>query len=250
MAKRFIETGLLRKPLLRGLQGAYKTLFIYYITECDHAGIWNKLDMDIASMLIGEKFTIEGIEDAFGDELIDLGDKWFMPSFVEYQYGTLNPENRAHNSVIKILLKNNIDIENLKNKPHISPLQGAKDMDKDKELVKDKVKDKDKVKAKKSKTFITPKIESFLEHGKDLCRITNRDYNALEYSLRVKYKTWVDDGWKDGYGKQIKNWKNKLSSTLPHLKEIRNGKGITDDRSPEAVRAAFAKAEADHQRGL
>jgi hypothetical protein len=49
--------------------------------------------------------------------------------------------NRAHNSVIQILNKNKIDWQN---KPLISPLQGAmdmdmvKDMDKDKDMVKDK----------------------------------------------------------------------------------------------------------------
>jgi len=52
-----------------------------------------------------------------------------------------------------------------------------------------------------------------------------RDY-ALEHKPNVnievlhnKYKGWVIDGWKDGYGKPIKNWKTKILNTLPHLKE-------------------------------
>lgn len=151
MAKRFIETGLLRKPLLRGLQGAYKGLFVYYITECDHAGIWNKSDLDIAGLILGESFTEEDIQANFGDILIDLGDKWFMPSFITFQYPALNPENRAHNSVIKLLEKHSICPDLLvlvdeNNKPLARPLLGCK------VKVKGKVPVKSKVKVKKDLT--------------------------------------------------------------------------------------------------
>lgn len=68
--------------------------------------------------------------------VFDEGQKWFISDFIEFQYGDLNPQNRAHNSVIAKLLKYGIT----KNKPLISPLQGAKDKEQDKD--KDKVKDK------------------------------------------------------------------------------------------------------------
>jgi hypothetical protein len=58
--------------------------------------------------------------------------------FIEFQYGTLNELNRAHNSVIQILRKYAIWDESEKNivKGLASPLQGCKDKDKD--IYKDK----------------------------------------------------------------------------------------------------------------
>lgn len=41
-----------------------------------------------------------------------------------------------------------------------------------------------------------------------------------ELAVRAKYQDWVENDWKDGYDKPIKNWKTKLRNTLPHLKEI------------------------------
>ena len=36
---------------------------------------------------------------------IDNNSRWFIPSFISFQYGVLNENNRAHNSVITILNK-------------------------------------------------------------------------------------------------------------------------------------------------
>lgn len=43
----------------------------------------------------------------------------------------------------------------------------------------------------------------------------------LEFSVQTKYETWVEQGWKDGNGKKIINWKTKLKSTIPYLKPTR-----------------------------
>lgn len=47
------------------------------------------------------------------------------------------------------------------------------------------------------------------------------DFKELEFSLKAKYEAWVTDGWKDGHGKPIKNWKSKLKNTIVHLKPIK-----------------------------
>ena len=39
------------------------------------------------------------------------GEKWFIPDFIDFQYGVLNPDNRAHNSVIQLLNKYNLSLE-------------------------------------------------------------------------------------------------------------------------------------------
>ena len=142
MAKRFTDTEKWKKPFIRGLQGAYKLLWLYICDDCDHAGIW-QVDMEVAAIRIGEKIDLKEAIKSFDEKIIilDKGNKWFIPSFLEFQYPSgLNSDNRAHNSVIILLEKYNLRIS--KDKPLGSPLEGRKDMD----MVKVKVKDKDMVK--------------------------------------------------------------------------------------------------------
>lgn len=144
MAKRFTDTNKYKKPFIRGLQGAYKIFWDYLYHECDHAGIWI-VDIEIAQLYVGKDMPITK-EDALkyfnnGEKRIveiDGGCRWFIPSFIEFQYGELNEQNRAHNSVICILKKYNLwkSISPLK-----APCKGAKDKDKDMDKDMDMVKD-------------------------------------------------------------------------------------------------------------
>jgi hypothetical protein len=65
-------------------------------------------------------------------------------------------------------------------------------------------------------TDINKKIPTFIEF---------RDY-AIEHKplanikdLKLKYDSWVANGWKDGHDKKILNWKAKILNTLPFIKE-------------------------------
>lgn len=110
MSKRFTDTRKYRKGLYRSLQGPYKLLWDYLYHECDHAGIWEK-DFELAQLLIGKDMPVNE-DDALrlfneGEEriaVVDGGKKWVVLPFVEFQYGLpLNPENKAHLSVIRSL---------------------------------------------------------------------------------------------------------------------------------------------------
>jgi hypothetical protein len=57
---------------------------------------------------------------------------------------------------------------------------------------------------------IIPTLEQFLEYAN-----LSDDY---KYPLTAKYEQWVADGWKDGHGKKIKNWKTKLKIIIPYLR--------------------------------
>lgn len=133
MAKRFTDTNKWRKEFIRGLQGAYKLLWLYIIDECDHAGIWH-VEFDVAELRIGMQINEAEALKQFNGHIIvfDNNLKWFIPDFIEFQYGVLNPENRAHKSVLD-------QIEKYKLKGHLRSLQGRKDKDKD--MDKDKVKE-------------------------------------------------------------------------------------------------------------
>jgi len=54
--------------------------------------------------------------------------------------------------------------------------------------------------------------------------ISKKSNICLE-SLKFKYESWVENGWKDGYDNKIKNWKSKILNILPYIKENDNKKG-------------------------
>ena len=83
--------------------------------DCDHAGIWN-VDIDLVRYRTGLDITEEEAIKQFGSsiKILDGGDKWFMPEFVEFQYGlTLDPAVKAQRSVLKILQQYNLHEEYL-----------------------------------------------------------------------------------------------------------------------------------------
>lgn len=59
-----------------------------------------------------------------------------------------------------------------------------------------------------------PSLEEFIDYG--IGNGPDIDTNSLE----LKYKSWLENGWKDGHNKPIKNWKSKLLNTIPYLNKV------------------------------
>jgi hypothetical protein len=208
MAKRFTDTEKWKKPFIRTMKAPYKLLWLYILDECDHAGIW-QVDPEVAQLKIGEKIKLSEALNSLSSKIIVFagGEKWFIPDFIDFQYGKLNPENRAHNSVIQILMKYNLLDGDYK--PLTSPLQGA--MDKDMDMDKDKDKDKylgtvtivEEGKPK-TKQFIPPTVEEviqyFIESG------------YTEESAKRAHKHYELGGWIDTKGHKVLAWKQKMFS--------------------------------------
>jgi hypothetical protein len=191
MAKRFTDTEKWKKPFIRGLQGAYKLLWLYICDDCDHAGIW-QVDIEVAAIRIGEKIDLIEAIKSFDEKIIilDKGNKWFIPSFLEFQYPSgLNPDNRAHNSVIILLEKYNLRIS--KDKPLISPSEGSMDMVMVKDMDKDMVKGEKKVKFKEN-ILLTQKehLQLVAEFGEKYV-IDFYEYLSA-YKIEKSYKTKSD----------------------------------------------------------
>lgn len=161
MAKRFTDTEKWKKPFIRSLKAPYKLLWLYICDDCDHSGIW-QVDIEVAEIRIGEKLDEKKALSFFGDKIIPLdnGTKWFIPSFIEFQYPSgLSENNKAHTSIIKNLDRYKDQIENFK--PLESPLQGDKDM------VMDKDKEMDKVKVMVMLPFETEEFSNYWAMWKD-----------------------------------------------------------------------------------
>lgn len=132
MSKRFTDTNKWDHAWFRKLQPAMKCAWTYICDKCDHAGMWT-VDFEAMSFNIGEEISKEQFVHTFKEKVFFLKeDKILIQSFIDFQYGALNPDNRVHLSVISLLEKEGA------NKALRSSLKGAKDKDKDKDKVKDK----------------------------------------------------------------------------------------------------------------
>jgi len=222
MAKRYLETTFFKSPFVRGLKGAYKTLYLFIICDCEGSGIWSA-DFDIASIYTDGKITETEFRKFFVEKgkAIDLQNgRFFFPDFIEHQYpGGLQSKNPAHNNFLSELIKYQLVDETEKGifKPHQRPSKGS--------MVTVMV--KAEVKAEVTATAIHPEttkksipsLDEFLNYyHTDL----STQFPNLVFQVQTKYETWVSDGWKDGNRNPIKNWKLKLKSTIPYLKATPN----------------------------
>lgn len=135
-----------------------KLMWQYLCDSCDAAGIWS-VDLPLASFKIGESISEEEFKEAFGEKIVWLEKrKVFIPSFIEFQYGTLKEDSRPHLSVINTLRKHGLDPWTLTLSSKSDTLSEytpkgigtLKDKDKDKDKDKEKEQDKEKAKDKDS----------------------------------------------------------------------------------------------------
>jgi len=183
MARRMTDTEKWKKAFLRGLDAPCKLLWFYICDDCDHAGIWN-VDAEVAEIRTGEKIDFKKAISMLGDKIIifDDGKKWFIPSFVEFQYPKgLNPSNKAHASVINILKKHSL-LKYLS-----SPLEGAMDgaKDKDKDIVFE-------VTITDSKSLCGQMVAIFKSENPDYPLIAATDAPAC---LQIAQKITLAKGW-------------------------------------------------------
>lgn len=202
MAKRFTDTEKWKKAWFRKLSPLHKAFWVYLCDNCNHAGIW-EVDFELAEMFLGEPLNVDEIKHIFEKQYIEIanGRKWLIKDFIDFQYGKLNPENRAHKSVIDILKKEGAY------KPLKRGYQGYTVMDKDKDKDKEKDKDKDK------------EAFNILINNKDYIKQLEELYPnvPIEKELR-KMKAWVmanPGRLKKNWKRFMVNWLNKATDQYP-----------------------------------
>jgi len=79
----------------------------------------------------------------------------------------------------------------------------------------DKEENKEAPKKRKSKKPIIPTEEEFMAYYKS--ELSKR-FPGLEFNIKAKYEQWVFDGWKDGFGTDITNWKTKMKTAVTFMK--------------------------------
>lgn len=132
MSKRFTDTEKFNDKWYRKLPILQKVIWEYLLAECNHAGILEKFDIELMSFKIGQEITKKDL-DYFKNRIVFISDSViFIPKFIKFQYGRLNPESKVHASVLRELKKYSIDTLSI-------------ELDKSIDTLKNKNKNKDKI---------------------------------------------------------------------------------------------------------
>jgi hypothetical protein len=280
MAKRFTDTHKYKKPFIRSLPGPYKLLWDFLYHDCDHAGIWI-LDLQIAQTYIGHDMPIDPKKalELFNTPEeqriveIDNGKKWFIPSFIEFQYGHLSEKNRAHLNVISILKKFGLlnDDLTLKKifKPLTRPLQGAKEQEKEQEKEMEQEKEQEPKGGMGEKLIVQEMRDIWIKNKPDYPEDAKKDSPALQSiakfiseKLKIPYQprdgdtsekileSWsvisefvsVDGFYKNWSLKQVENNLQSIIQKIQHGKAgSKNGSASGSKVTSEQLNASFTK---------
>ena len=219
MSKRLTDTEIWDKEWFMELKPKLKCLVKFVRDKCDLSGVWHPNYL-LTSTYIGENISEPDLLNIDGGKQFQKlkGGKIFCCGFIDFQNGQLKNSSPVHKKIISLLEYHNI--------PYIYPMNRVLDS----VIVEVGVKVKEEVNINSNTQIETiipekPKIEipelpEFLDYAKQVCTETGLKYGDYGFTIITKYETWIDNGWKDGNGSKIKNWKLKFKNTLPYLKPI------------------------------
>jgi len=195
MAKRLSDTDKWKKPFFRGLPSEYKMLWLYLLDDCDHAGIWH-VDTEVAEIRLGIKLSLQKAQGFFKEKIVvfDNGTKWFIPDFIQFQYGDFNETNKMYKSILPVLKRYDLI-------PHLSPIYGAKVMVKEKVLITSSI-----ITEMEEKEFLTN--QAWKEQFCMAKNISMKDLETFQkkFVADVKLKNEPIDSLK----RYFTNWYNKV----------------------------------------
>tara|TARA_R110002167_G_scaffold213734_3_gene418341 strand:+ start:2909 stop:3559 length:651 start_codon:yes stop_codon:yes gene_type:complete len=207
MAKRFTDTDKWKKGFMKSLSTKYKLLWLYIVDDCNHAGVW-ETDFEVASIRIGSKISENEAIKHFAEQIriFDNGDKWFVPKFIDFQYGQLNSNSRPHQAVIKLIEK--YDLYSIKGVDNIDTT------------------DSPKTSLKRFKKPTTEEIQSY-------CTERKNNVDSMKF-----FNFYESNGWKVGKN-AMKDWKasirtwesntiNKSNSNSKIESQLNSWKGARD----------------------
>jgi hypothetical protein len=115
MAKRLTDSRKWDDDWFLSLPPEFKLLWLYILDKCDHAGIF-KVTKNLAEFCLTYKFDWKVVKETFKDRIVVMEEGlWFVPKFITFQYGKLNPISRIHAGIIATLQSKGIDTECIEN---------------------------------------------------------------------------------------------------------------------------------------
>lgn len=220
MAKRFIDTKMWDKAWFRRLTPQTKLIWIYLLTRCDHAGIWDA-DWEAAEFFIGDKVNYKRLPKIITDKMqeIDGGNQYYIPSFIEFQYGELRENSKPHLSVLK----------RLKDKGLLTLKYKEKDKVKDKTKVKDKkIREKEfsnnvKKKAVEVKNISDEQINNFIYYWTESNEGGKKMKFEMQKTFDIKRRLLK---WRDNNIEWGKTGKKVNDAFESKFKKLSSGQGF------------------------
>ena len=189
MAKRFMDNSIFEKQWFRELPVRLKIVWFYLINKCNHAGILNDLDVGLLSYQIGDNYTINEILEAFKGNIEQISEsKFYLSKFCKFQYGELNPNVKVHQSVIKILEDNDIDV-------NVSETNNTKALSiEDKKIEFAKRVEKEVLDMNLDPSLVKDFIEYWTEHN-DNGKVLRYEQQSI-FNIRKRMTTWKKNALK------------------------------------------------------
>lgn len=192
MAKRFTATEKWEDAWFSELNHYQKLCWLYLLDKCDTSGIWEK-NFKAASFFLG--FTVSEMSfDFMKDKREEVnGNKWFIPKFIEFQYGELSENCKPHIPIIKQLERYNLK----------GYSKGIHTLN----TIQEKEKDNTSI--------------SFKEEGRQSVLMNSKENDILQYFAAKGYPAeeakeffnhYEAQGWVTGNNVPISNWKVKAEN--------------------------------------
>lgn len=107
--KRFTETTKWGDPWYQDLSPEFKLIWMYLCDTCDSSGVW-KVNARLAQFQLGFEYPIDRVLELFGKRIYVLTpEKWFIPSFIRFQYGELSEDCRPHKPILDLIRTHNLE---------------------------------------------------------------------------------------------------------------------------------------------
>lgn len=108
MPKRFTDSDKWSDKWYRTLSPNHKLAWQYMLDCCDHAGVFER-DDELAEFRIGCRIDWQAFIECCRDRVIVLhDDRVFIRRFIDFQYGELSGDCRAHKPVFQSIEKYNL----------------------------------------------------------------------------------------------------------------------------------------------
>lgn len=200
--KRFTETQKWEDPWFRRLRPEIKLLWQWLLDRCDNAGVIDP-DMELASFQIGYQYPMDTLFE-FGERVVKLPcGKHFIPKFIQFQYGNLSVDCKAHKPIFMSLQKHSLNVDPKGYPKGINTLQ-EKETDQEEETEKEK-------RAKNPKRYAT--FEEVKSYAKSSPQPISKECAEMFYD-RMEEIGWVDDkglalvNWQARFRRYASNWIN------------------------------------------
>jgi len=244
MAKRFTDTTKWNDDWFFNLNNEEKLAWIYILDSCDHAGIWKK-NLRLLNFQIGSTFVEDDLKKVFATKFIEIGDKWFIPKFIKFQYGKtfLTSNTPAVKSARELLL--DIGFIQQDDKGSLTLIEGLpnstltltegldkgydtlKDKDKDKDMVQDTYEDMDEVenifkdedndKRKRLIKIMEQVIEDEIISQEQVLEWKISDTRDLLNEMFIDYPKWEEDLLRLGQDEFVRRASSKSQTEINYI---------------------------------